>query len=379
LIFNGLVALGNDFSLKSPILLYLRHHFLITMKRVRRILRWVGIVTVVLCIAYLLGPRPESPKFDKTLPEINFAPAELDAFIAKSESEWPVRLDNEARIVWADSLNKQQTDYAIVYLHGFSASQEEGDPVHTTIAKTFGCNLYLSRLSMHGLDTSEQLLGLTADNYWESAKQALAIGKQLGKNVILMGTSTGGTQALQLAAAFPDVVQGLVLLSPNVAIKDPNAWLLNNPWGLQIARMVKGGDYVVAKDTRPIYKSYWNTPYRLEAVVQLQEMLESSMKAATFQKITQPMLLMYYFKDDNNQDQVVSVAAMRKMFEQVATPHTLKKEVALPNTGDHVIGSYIKSGDVQSVIDVSAEFLEEVMKLKKKDSPIVVNDSTGKG
>ncbi len=339
------------------------------MRKVRSILRWVGIVTVLLCIGYLLGPRPEAPIFDKTLPEINFSSGDLESFIAKSESEWPVKPDNEARIIWADSLKKEVTDYAIVYLHGFSASQEEGDPVHTTIAKTFGCNLYLSRLSMHGLDTSEQLLGLTADSYWESAKQALAIGKQLGKKVILMGTSTGGTQALQLAAAFPDAVQGLVLLSPNVAIKDPNAWLLNNPWGLQIARVVKGGDYVVAKDTRPIYKSYWNTPYRLEAVVELQEMLESSMKAATFQKITQPMLLMYYYKDENNQDPVVSVAAMRQMFEQVATPHTLKKEVSLPKTGDHVIGSYIKSGDVQSVIEVSTEFLEDVMKLPKISQP----------
>jgi pimeloyl-ACP methyl ester carboxylesterase len=349
------------------------------MKKLRRILRWVGIVTVILCIAYLLGPRPEPPKFDKTLPEINFASNDLEGFIAKGEGEWPVKEDNEARIVWADSLNKVQTAYAIVYLHGFSASQEEGDPVHTTIAKTFGCNLYLSRLSMHGLDTSEQLLGLTADKYWESAKKALAIGKKLGKMVILMGTSTGGTQALQLAAAFPNDVAGLVLLSPNVAIKDPNAWLLNNPWGLQIARMVKGGDYVVAKDTRPIYKRYWNTPYRLEAVVELQEMLEASMKVATFQKITQPLLLMYFYKDENNQDQVVSIEAMRSMFEQVATPHTLKKEVALPNTGDHVIGSYIKSGDVQSVMDVTTQFLEEMMKLPRKDMQSAVSDSLGKG
>jgi pimeloyl-ACP methyl ester carboxylesterase len=342
------------------------------MKKVRRILRWVGIVTVILCIAYLLGPRPETPRFDNTLPEVNYVSADLEAFVARAESEWPVRKDNEARIVWADSLQKIPTDYAIVYLHGFSASQEEGDPVHLTVAKTFGCNLYLSRLSMHGLDTAEQLLGLTADSYWESAKQALAIGRQLGKKVILMGTSTGGTQALQLAAAFPDAVQGLVLLSPNIAIKDPNAWLLNNPWGLQIARMVKGGDYVVAKDTRPIYKRYWNTPYRLEAVVELQEMLESSMKAATFQKITQPLLLMYYYKDENNQDQVVSVEAMRRMFEQVATPHTLKKEVALPKTGDHVIGSYIKSGDVQSVIDVTTEFLEGYMKLTRNKPTVPV-------
>ena len=41
--------------------------------------------------------------------------------------------DNEARIVWADS-SRQKTAYAIVYLHGFSASLGEGDPTDTDIA-----------------------------------------------------------------------------------------------------------------------------------------------------------------------------------------------------------------------------------------------------
>lgn len=349
------------------------------MKKLRHIVRWVGIVTVIFCIAYLLGPKPDAPSFNPALPEVNVSGTALEDLIAKGEEALPVKPDNEARIVWADTAAKAPTEYAIVYLHGFSASQEEGDPVHIHTARKFGCNLYLSRLSMHGLDTSEQLLGLTADNYWESAKQALAIGKQLGKKIILMGTSTGGTQALQLAAAFPNEVAGLILLSPNIAIKDPNAWLLNNPWGLQIARVVLGSKYVVAKDTRPVYKRYWNTPYRLEATVQLEEMLEQTMKAATFQKITQPLLLMYFYKDENNQDRVVRVDAMRQMFDKVATPHTLKKQVALPNTGDHVIGSYIKSGDVQSVMDNTDRFLEEIMKLPRKDISLSGPDSLRKG
>jgi pimeloyl-ACP methyl ester carboxylesterase len=297
------------------------------------------------------------------LPNIILSGQRLDSFVAVHENKWRIKPDNEARIVWHDSSQKAVTDYAIVYLHGFSASQEEGDPVHTTVAKTFGCNLYLSRLSMHGLDTTEQLLGLTADNYWESAKQALAIGKKLGKKVILMGTSTGGTQALQLAAAYPQDIAGLILMSPNIAINDPNAWLLNNPWGLQIAKLVLGGDYNIAKDTREVYKKYWNTPYRVEAAVELQEMLEASMKKATFQRITQPLLLMYYYKDEANQDPVVRVDAMRKMFEQVATPVSLKKEVAVPNAGDHVIGSYLKSGDVETVISNTKQFMQHVMKV----------------
>ena len=61
------------------------------------------------------------------------------------EAKHKVKPNNEAKIIWADS-NHQQTDYAIVYLHGFSASQMEGDPVHRNIAKQFHCNLY-SRLS----------------------------------------------------------------------------------------------------------------------------------------------------------------------------------------------------------------------------------------
>jgi len=333
------------------------------MKKLRKILRWVGIVMVLFCIAYLLGPRPIPPVYNSTMPTIPDSPIGIESYVTAHEQALPVKPDNEARIVWNDT-TQSITNYAIVYLHGFSASQEEGDPIHTTLAKKFGCNLYLSRLSMHGLDTTEQLLGLTAESYWESAKQALAIGKKLGRKVILMGTSTGGTQAIQLAAAFPNDVAGLILMSPNIAIKDPNAWLLNNPWGLQIARMVKGSDYVIAKDTRPIYKQYWNTPYRLEAVVELQEMLETTMKAATFQRIIQPLLLMYYYKNENNQDNVVRVDAMRKMFEKVSTPLSLKREVALPNTGDHVIGSYIKSGDVQTVMYVGEEFLRDVMKLE---------------
>ncbi len=263
----------------------------------------------------------------------------------------------------ANDSNKQKTEYAIVYLHGFSASQEEGEPVHRNIARQFGCNLYLSRLAEHGIDTTEQLMNLTADNYWESAKQALAIGKQLGNKVILMGTSTGGTQAIQLAAAYPNDVAAIILYSPNIAINDPNAWLLNNHWGLQIARLVKSGNYNDPADERAIYKQYWNKPYRLEALVTLEEMLETAMNKETFSKVKQPVLLLYYYKDETHQDKVVKVSAMKEMFAELATDTLLKRSVAMPNTGDHVIASPIKSGDVQGVENETVKFLKEVMKL----------------
>ncbi len=345
------------------------------MKRYGKFFRLLGIIIVILCVAYLLGPKPNKPVYNLTMESLPEQGDSLEAYVAAREAQYKLKPDNEARIIWQNDSLKKPTEYAIVYLHGFSASQEEGDPVHQTLAKTFGCNLYLSRLSMHGLDTTEPLLGITAESYWESAREALNFGKKLGRKVILMGTSTGGTQALQLAAAYPELVHGVILMSPNIEINDPNAWLLNNPWGLQIARMVMGSDYIVAKDTRPVYKKYWSSPYRLEATIELQEMLETSMKAATFQKVAQPLLLMYYYKDEANQDPVVKVSAMRKMFETISTPMSLKKEVAIPNAGDHVIGSYLKSRDVNSVVLSGMEFLRDIMKLPVVDSAALVNQN----
>ncbi len=331
-------------------------------------MRWLKVLLYiigVLIIIYLFGPRPDTPKYDKAIPVVATL-AELDKYIASREAAHKLKPNNEARIVWANDSIKQKTDYAIVYLHGFSASQEEGNPVHRNIANQFGCNLYLSRLAEHGIDTTEQLMNLTADNYWESAKEALAIGKQLGKKIILMGTSTGGTQALQLAATYPDDVAALILYSPNIAINDNNAWLLNDHWGLQIARLVKGGNYNNPDDERSIYKQYWNKPYRLEALVTLEEMLETTMNKETFNKIKQPVLLLYYYKDEQHQDKVVKVSAIKEMFSQLATNTANKRAIALPNTGDHVIGSPIKSKDVEAVEKETKLFFEDILQLKAK-------------
>ncbi|MFM7710927.1 MAG: alpha/beta hydrolase [Ferruginibacter sp.] len=326
--------------------------------------KWLLIFLCVLLVVYFAGPSPEKPVYSNDLPVVPSIDS-LESYIDSTEQKHTLKRDNQARIVWVDS-TRSATEYAIVYLHGFSASQGEGDPVHRQIANTFGCNLYLSRLAEHGIDTVDQLIGLTPDNYWESAKEALMIGSKLGKKVILMGTSTGGTLALQLAATYPERVHALILYSPNIEINDPNAWLLNNPWGLQIARLVKGSKYHDPDDTTANYLKYWNKPYRLEALVALQEMLESSMNQNTFAAIQQPVLMAYYFKDEQHQDPVVKVSAMKRMFEKLATPPALKKAVAIPTAGDHVMGSRYKSKDTLSVTMQTNQFMREVLLLRPR-------------
>lgn len=316
---------------------------------------------LLLVAVYFLGPDPERPEYRRDMPVVPRQATDLEAYIASSESVHHIKPNNEARIIWNDS-TKQKTPYAIVYLHGFSASQVEGDPIHRMLANEFGCNLFLSRLSDHGIDTTDALLLFTADRAWESAKEALAVGKQLGEKVILLSTSTGGTLALMLAAEYPQDVFALMNLSPNIAINDPAAFLLNDPWGLHIARMVMGGKYRVT-DANEEHAKYWNKKYRLESLTELEELLETTMNQELFARIKQPSLTLYYYKDEEHQDPQVKVSAMLRMHEQLGTPADLKVAKAMPDAGAHVIGSSLTSKDVEGVYREIRNFAVEKLKM----------------
>lgn len=327
----------------------------------------LALVTLVIAAAYLLGPHPDTPTFSLELPDVPSEPRALEAYIATNESRHNVKPMNEAKILWNDSA-KTRTPFVVLYLHGFSASHMEGNPVHRDFAREFGCNLYLSRLSDHGIDTTEALLYFTADRFWESAKNALAVAKQLGDKVIIIGTSTGSTVALKLAAEYPGDVHALINLSPNIAINNGAAFLLNNPWGLQIARQVMGGKYRDKGADPDDHGRYWNNKYRLEAAVELQELIEETMDEETFERITQPTLTLYYYKNELEQDPEVRVDAMLQMHEQLGTPDDKKVAVAIPSAGAHVIGSSLTSGDVPGVYAEMKKFAIGKLNMSTKGS-----------
>jgi len=314
-----------------------------------KILLGLGVVILLAAVVYLAGPKPETPVYVTALPALPDNPVQLETFIQNKEATLPVKTDNEARIIWADSTHKEQTEYAVVYLHGFTASQGEGEPTHRNFAKAFGCNLYLARLAGHGLKGKDAMLEFTPENLWTSALEAYAIGKKLGKKVILMGTSTGAALAIKLAANYPEI-KGIILYSPNIEINNGSAWLTNKPWGLQLVRKVMGGMYSKkSNDTDPKVLQYWYNQYRLEAVPQLQEFMETSNTKETYAKVKQPVLMLYYYKDAAHQDATVKVDAMLKMFDELGTSDAFKRKVAIPNAGNHVIASPLLSKDVPAV------------------------------
>lgn len=340
----------------------------------KRFFRFLFILAVVVLIAFLLGPKPVRPVLDNALPPIEVRLDQLDNRIREKEQNLPLKPENESKIIWENDSLKSKTEYVLLYLHGFSASGYEGDPTHVNFARHFHANAYIPRLASHGLDVSEPLLDMTPDRLYESAKEALQIAHLLGEKVIVMSTSTGGTLSLKLAAEFPGQITCLLLLSPNVRINNPSAFLLSGPWGLQIARTFFDGKYrQVNDDLNAEECRYWNCFYRLEATVYLQQLVDATMNKKLFGRVDAPVFLAYYYQDEDHQDGTVRVDAMLKMYEQLGTPGPLKRKQAF-NAGTHVIGCKLFSKTQPEVQQACIRFVEEVVCSKTQVASIKTQD-----
>lgn len=322
-------------------------------------------VVVLLIGVYFLGPKPETPVLTPSASwtDIPDSVNQIDCYIAFKESKMVLKPGNEARVIWADSTQPKKTKIVFMYVHGFSASPMEGDPLHREVAKKFGANLLLARVAGHGVpDSDSTYANVTADDYYQSVENYYAIAKKLGDEVVVLGTSFGGAMSLVLAANHPEI-KALMLYGPCIAIKDPNATLLDNPWGLQMARLITGSDYRDIPVMAPGHAENWSLHYRLEGVVAIQNFLTNAMNKEVFEKVKMPVFLGYYYKDEEHQDNVVSVDAMKVMFEQLGTPASLKKSEAFPNSGNHVITSNLLGKLTDKPIASSVAFLRDVVKL----------------
>lgn len=320
-----------------------------------------SVAIIGISITFMLGPKPPVPKLNPTPISSSISIQDLDSVIALQESAFEnLKPGNESRIVWAND-SVQKTEYAVVYLHGLSASHEEGNPVHQEFAKRYGCNLYLSRLYGHGLDLPNALEDLTPENYLQSAKDAIAIGKTLGEKLIVMCCSTGGTLAFYLAAHDPEI-EAIIAYSPNIDIYDPNANILTMPWGLQLAQLAFGGknrSYEAPEE----FKKYWQTSYRLEGLQTTKVLINHTMTPETFVAVNQPVFIGCYYKDEERQDKIVSVEAMRRLFAQLGTSENEKEFVEFTEVDAHIITNPQRSKDVESVMQETFEFAENVVGL----------------
>lgn len=320
---------------------------------------------IILLVAMFLGPRQKYPAFDAQIQDINLSINDLENYVHTKESIIKgLKPDNESRIIWADS-TKQRTEYAVVYLHGYSASPMEGDGVHQQFAERYGCNLYLARLAGHGIEEAEPLLNVTSHDWVESAKEAIKIGGLLGKKVIVMSSSTGATLGVYLAAENPDKIYAQIMYSPNFGLANKSAKVLLWPWGMQVGRMINGGKYRTANfegGTHP----YWTVKQRLEGVAALQHLINYAATDRVFEKIKHPYFIGYYYKNESEKDKAVSIPRMKHFYEKTATPDDQKRIVAIPTVGDHCMVSTYRSADLQAVRQQTYLYAEEVLGLSPK-------------
>jgi pimeloyl-ACP methyl ester carboxylesterase len=323
-------------------------------------------IALIGAIAYFVGPKAKFNEVNPDLPKVEASLQELDGYLLKRESHIEnLKPENESRIIWADSI--RQTEYAIVYLHGFSAGPMEGAPLHMDVAKRYGMNLYLPRLRGHGINDKDAFAELTPENLMNDSKEAVVIGHKLGKKVILMSCSTGSTLGIYLSAYHPSIFAN-IMYSPNIALFNPTGKLLTGPWGLQIARKVLGEYKLpeqpkeqIADSIQVKFNQYWSTTYRVEGLVALQALIDMTMTDEVFERVTQPYFAGYYYKNDTLQDMTISVAAILDFDNKTNTNADLKRVVGFPEAGVHVINSPLKSNQYAAVKEQTFKYIEEVL------------------
>ena len=320
-------------------------------------------IPLIIGIIYLSGPVIKFDAID--LRQEVLIPENLEVLsdhIAEMDSAVPdLKSGNGARILWGNG-TIEKTPYAIVYLHGFSASHHEGYPINIDVAERYGMNIYLSRMYDHGRRDTNSFQFLTPDAYFKSAIEAMEIGRLIGDSIIVMSCSTGGTLAAMLDSRYPEIAAH-IMYSPNFGLANPASSFILKPWGKEITKFYLKGEYN-RLDYPPMAPRYWNDIYHMNGIFVVQVLVEKYLNRAVFENIRKPVFIGCYYKNDKEQDDAVSVKMMKYYFGLLGTPVNKKKLIEFPNTQAHVIINPIFSKDVESVRDSTFSFFENNLGIK---------------
>ena len=230
----------------------------------------------------------------------------LDQYLVQAESTYTDIVGNtEKQIRWFDGV--EQTELSLIYLHGFSATNREISPVTEQLADLLGANVYYSRLTGHG--RSDQAMATASIDKWlADTREAYEIASTIGKKVIIISASTGGTLATWLLAQpfANDGVAANVMISPNFGIKDRFGEIVRWQWGLQLAKWLNGPFYSF-EPQNPLHARYWTERYPMEALVPMIQLVDQVV-AMDKSSITAPQLIIY-----SESDAVISVARVKQV------------------------------------------------------------------
>ncbi|MDJ0916450.1 MAG: alpha/beta fold hydrolase [Woeseiaceae bacterium] len=296
--------------------------------------RIAGATAALALVAVLFVLTPPRLESRSIVPEL---PGDLDAYLKETESAAPYPLidDTDKRIRW--QVPGERTEYAIVYLHGFSATRRELSPTIEIVADALGANLFETRLTGHGR-SSGALVDVRAESWLDDGAEALAIGERLGDKVIVVGTSTGATLATAiLDHPLAENVSDIVLLSPNFALRDGMSRLLTMPAGPQLADALIGP--IRSFETHSeLHATYWSNTYPTSALVEMMRLVDYA-NASAPSAIDANLLVMV-----SPGDTVISPEAGKAFLEQVQAPNKRYIEVLdIEDPSSHMLAGEILS------------------------------------
>lgn len=291
----------------------------------RRLVLGAVVVLAVLAALVFFGPRA---RVDDDVQPVE-PPADLQRWLDSGEDSVPgIRPGDRKEVVWAHD-DRRRTDIAVVYLHGFSADRHELDPVPGRIADSLGANLFFTRLTGHGRDGAA-MGRATAGAWLQDTEEALAVGSRIGRRVLLMGTSTGGTLATWASAQerWRRALLASVLVSPNFGVRDGRAEMLLWPWGGLLARLVTGAERCF-EPANEEQRRHWTTCYPTRALLPMMALVDH-VRSLDPGRIATPVLVLY-----SPDDGVVDPAATERLVASFASPVKRIVQVEGNAAGEH--------------------------------------------
>lgn len=255
-----------------------------------------------------------------------------------------------------------KTEYAILYIHGFGASRAEGEYVVDQLSEKLKANTYYVRLPGHGTNMDDHNSVSYAD-YLDAVQDDLRMAKQLGNKLILIGTSFGGLLSTYLAANYPEDVYAVILTSPFYDFANPLGFLFSMPGGIHVVHSVMGEMREYSVENNPKYSKdyakHWYTKEYFTSLVELAKVKRIVAEEEVYDKVTEPVLLVYYHAEDGKEDDTASVPAMMEAFEEFGGKNRspLDTKVAIEN-GNHVmVSEHVKNVDTESVFKAMEDFV----------------------
>ncbi len=283
-------------------------------------------------------------------------PDDIEGWLADAErrvaAQYALIPDTEKRVTWHGEPGAR-TPYAVVNLHGFSATRQETAPLAEQVAAALGANLFETRLTGHG-HAEQPMHGVRAEDWLADTAEALAIGARLGEQVVVIGTSTGGTLALAMTnhdTAHP--VSDIVVISPNLQPSDGNAAWLTRPAGPLIARLI-AGDTRSWEAHNEQQARYWSTSYPIEAAVEVMRLVDMLNERLPMQ-LAQNLLVLL-----SPEDEVVSPEATKQAFENIHAPRKALIEIEdAEDPSNHVLaGDILSPGSTDDIAALIVEFVQ---------------------